>query len=177
LVSKNEHGEYQLSVFGRAAVKLFSDVEGVQEARSVHGVNLLDWTRRNKLNAIVLIAIIIVGLVASVYLSGVLSQKRTEIPQTYRPYTDYRFESPNLIVFDRFTTVAEIDVLDPRESNTLQEASWSHSFDKGGYNGTVYFHILIYGEDLGTLHGFERAFDVGVGPTLSWGHFEIGNVP
>lgn len=176
LVSKNDHGEYQLSVFGRAAVKLFSDVEGVQEATSSQGLGFFDWRHWTKLKAITLVVIIIVGLASAVYFSNALSQKPVETPESYKPYTDYEFESPNFVVFDRFTTVAEIDVLDPRQSNTLQEISWSQSFEKG-YNGTVFFHIFIYGEDLGTFHGFQRAFDVGIGPSLGWGHFEIGNVP
>ncbi len=176
LVSKNGQGEYQLSVFGRAAVKLFSDVEGVREtfpSRRPAIFHMQYWT---KLKAIILVIIIILGLGSAVYLSNALSQKPMETPQSYRAYTDYEFESPNFVVFDRFTTVAEIDVLDPRQSNTLQEISWSHSFEKG-YNGTVYFHIFIYGEDLGTLHSIQRIFDVGVGPSLGWGHFEVGNVP
>ena len=176
LISKNERGEYQLSVFGQATVKLFSDVEGVQETRPSRGMSFLDLRHWSKLKAFTLIVIIIFGLGAGVYLSGALSQKPMEISQSQKPYTEYRFESPNFVVFDRFVTVTEIDVIDPREPNAFQKVSWSHSFDKG-YDGTVYFHIFVYGEDLHTLHGFQRAFEVGISPNVGWGHFNLKDAP
>ena len=176
LVSKNDHGEYQLSVFGRAATRVFSDVEGVERAQSSWSMRLFDWRHWSKLKAFALIAIIIAGSVAGIYLSNVLSQKPVETFQSTQPYTDYRFESPNFVVFDRFTTVTEIDVMDIRKSDTLREISWSHNIEKG-HNGTVYLHIFIYGEDMGEFQGFQRNFDVIISPNVEWGSFNLENRP